>query len=266
MCLAIILLLSAIPTYDTCNFAEDDAASQALSRGKEAWKKGDFEEAISQFTACIRLDPKNTDALFSRGMVYMNRPGEYEKAVADFSDVIRLDSKCVKAFLARGMVHARMRKHEKAVTDVSEIIRLDPMHAGAFQNRGDANYDRGSYSLAIADYKEVIRLKPKSPWGYYGLAFVMATCPEAKHRDGSEAIKYAMEACKLTSWKERLCLSILAAAKAEAGQFEEAVMWQQKAIELLSGESIPEIRENEERRLESYRLQKPIRLRSTLER
>ena len=42
----------------------------------------------------------------------------------------------------------------------------------------------------------------------------------------------ATKACKLTGWKNPNYLATLAAAFAEAGNFDDAVKWEEKAIEL----------------------------------
>lgn len=56
--------------------------------------------------------------------------------------------------------------------------------------------------------------------------------------DANKAIEAATKACELTFWKNPAYLGALAAAYAETGNFPEAVMWQEKSLEI--ADSIPE--------------------------
>ncbi len=84
----------------------------------------------------------------------------------------------------------------------------------------------------------------------------MATHPEAKFRDGKGAVALATRACELTKWKDPRFLDTLAAAKAEAGDFDAAVSSQKRAIELLTGERQ---KANYRSRLALYQGKKPYR-------
>lgn len=66
----------------------------------------------------------------------------------------------------------------------------------------------------------------------------------------------ATRACELTKWTSPLALSTLAAAHAEAGAFDEAVMWQTKAVEAAAPDSDPTVAQS---RLELYQAGKPYR-------
>ena len=65
---------------------------------------------------------------------------------------------------------------------------------------------------------------------YNNLAWLLATAPKSKLRDGQKAVVYATRACDLTSWKEPYSLGTLAASYAETGNFAEAIKWESKCI------------------------------------
>ncbi len=87
------------------------------------------------------------------------------------------------------------------------------------------------------------------------LAWLLATSPDEKLRNGKRAIELATEGCKVTEYKQAHLLSTLAAGYAETGDFKTAIEWSKKSVEL-AGE---DIKENLTKELESYEAGKPWR-------
>jgi tetratricopeptide (TPR) repeat protein len=115
---------------------------------------------------------------------------------------------------------------------------------------------KGNYDKAISNYDAAIRLDPeKYVDAYNNLAWIFATCSDKQYRDGKRAVDCATKACELTDWKENVWFDTLAAAYAEAGDFDKAVEWQQKAIDLADERSKDKLRS----RLDLYKAGKPYR-------
>jgi tetratricopeptide (TPR) repeat protein len=125
----------------------------------------------------------------------------------------------------------------------------------------------GQFAEAINDYERAIALdtpllaempqKVSSALleSLNGLAWIRATCPNDALREGRRAVEYATRACELTAWSDRGTFDTLAAAYAEAGNFESAVKWQLKAREQASQEETVDF----QARLELYRARTPYR-------
>src|SRR6185295_19613766 len=106
---------------------------------------------------------------------------------------------------------------------------------------GNARYLLKDYEKALTDFTEAIRLDPNDPVAYNSRAVLRASCPDEKYRDGTKAIADATKACELTDWKDAETLDTLAAAHAEAGDFEIAIEISQQAIDLADDDAKPDL-------------------------
>ena len=91
---------------------------------------------------------------------------------------------------------------------------------------------RGDRKEAAVEFPKALELMQKDAADCNEVAWTLATSPNANQRYGTIAVEFATRACELTGWKEVDYMDTLAAAHAEAGDFDSAVRRQTEAISL----------------------------------
>lgn len=141
-----------------------------------------------------------------------------------------------------------------AITYLNQLLTLDSEHAEALTLRGSLYQQSGDYAKAVADYNKAIPLDARSARAARALAWLLATCQNGAIRDGTRAVQVAKIALMRghDDWHN---LDALAAASAEAGDFEQAIKYQTLLLQNPPPEKVAELQQ----RLESYEAGKPWR-------
>ena len=192
---------------------------------------GRLNDAIAQYQEALRLKPNYSEAHSNLGNAWSNLPGRLDDAIAQYDEALRLQPGFAHAYSNRAVAHLKKGDFTRALADCNEALRLNPGFADATCNRADTYAGKGDYDHAIADYNEAIRLNPDFANAYNNLAWLLAACSEDRIRDGRRAEDYARKGCDLTEWKKPDFIDTLAVASAEAGDFGEAIRWENRYLE-----------------------------------
>ena len=210
--------------------------------------KKEYDKAIDAFSKALFHEPNYTAAYVGRASVYSAKL-EHDKAIAELDQVARLNPNNPVNFVNRGKILTDKKDYDKAIADFTEAIRIAPRFDHAYLARAIAWTGKKDYDKMHADCEEALKLNPRNALAYNQRAWVWATCPIEKYRDGKRAVEAAKQAVAIG--KEAGMMDTLAAAYAESGDFEQAIIWQYRALQ------DPEFRKDNEtgalRRLELYR-------------
>ena len=134
------------------------------------------------------------------------------------------------ANLARASI-AR-RRFDQAILECERALHLSPNMAEAHYYLGIALVATKRNTEGLAHWREVLRTTPDNPKVLSDAAWVLADLARHAIRNGKEALEMAEHAVQLTSGSDPMALARLAAAYAETGQFDKAIDFDQRAIQL----------------------------------
>jgi tetratricopeptide (TPR) repeat protein/serine/threonine protein kinase len=177
--------------------------------------KTDRAGALTAFRKAVELDPLDVQAHYLLGLTLLHAPGKRSKAeleeaaAAAYSQVIKLQPDNSNYWFYRGLAYEKLGQLGKARDDFSRAILLHPilLHQGkldALLGRARVCAELGQWEAAIADYETLMKVTGRGPiypaQAHNNLAWLLATCPDAKYRDPARAIQLARKAIEL--WPE----------------------------------------------------------------
>ena len=125
-------------------------ATEAYRKGCEYSKNGNYDQAISEYTKAIKINPNYESAYGNRGGSYANR-GDLPNAISDYTKAIELNPNDVMNYYNRGTVYKDKGDLAQAVSDFTKAIEIDPNYFEAYNNRVIVYRRLKEYDKAWAD-------------------------------------------------------------------------------------------------------------------
>ena len=144
----------------------------------------------------IQIRPNFAKAYYDRGKAWAKKR-QNAKAIADYTKAVELNPKYTYAYGSRANTWRRMGQYEKAIADYTKVIELKPSQKGlafSYLYRGRCWLQKSLYGNALADMLKSVEVNPKYAKAHNSIAWLYATCPEERFRDGKKAVKHAQMA------------------------------------------------------------------------
>jgi protein O-mannosyl-transferase len=219
---------------------------------------GDFEGALAHCNQVIAADPLAYGAYTCRGRI-LSAQGKSDEAILSYLEALRVNASNYETLYHLGMEYLKQGKTEGAIPAFRKAQELDPTNPLAHVLLAAALDMAHRTGDAVPEYREALRLRPDWPEALNNLAWILATHPDEKLRNGAEAVALASRACERTGGQQAVFVGTLAAAHAEAGQFDKAVEIAQKACDLAAARGDLELVKRNQDLLELFRNHKPYR-------
>ncbi|MBM4022762.1 MAG: tetratricopeptide repeat protein [Planctomycetes bacterium] len=252
----------ALEDIDRAIDLEPGNPAALLLRARINQQVGDSDAALADIESILADRPDMAGALELRGLMAAERE-DYAAAIQDFRRLAARDPDDPAILGQLGMLYLAAKQPRESIRRFTRALELDPENFPCRRGRSDAAISIGDHPAALADLEKVLTLKPDDSSVLNNLAWLLATSPDDDVRDGKRAIELATKACEETDWEEAHIISTLAAAHAEAGDFENARTVSRRAVN--KGSDKDEVTAQLAAELASYEAGKPWRERQTCE-
>jgi Flp pilus assembly protein TadD len=193
--------------------------------------QGNAEEAVASFREAIRCDPSLAIARqgLVRELIQQNKLGEAAEGLTAW---LRLAPDNWEVADTLGGILTRMGKPGEALSHLNNAARINPTNALVRCHLAMALDQLGRTREGISQYREALKIEPQMVEALNNLAWILAANPNPEVRDGSEAVRLAEQACRLTGYRIPALVGTLGAAYGETGRFEEAARMADQAAAL----------------------------------
>jgi tetratricopeptide (TPR) repeat protein len=226
--------------------------------GYAATLLGRVEESLPYFRRAVEIEPNRVEPHHNLGKTLLLL-GRFEEAEKQLRRALEIDSRYVPAHSDLGNLLLQTGRANESLATLQQALQLDPNYRLAHYNIANTLFHLGRVDEAVSHLQKALAMEPSNPEGQKNVAWVLATSPEARIRDGAKAVLLAERANELTQGKDPLIVATLAAAYAEAGRFPDAIQTAGKALQLATDSGLVSLALAIRGHLELYRSGQPLR-------
>ncbi len=212
--------------------------------GTSLMDRGQLDDALSYFQKALAVRSRSEHSHYNLSLALIHdsvgnvlaRKGRADEAIAHFRQAIEFRPDYPDAHYNLGTVLFRSRDLDGAIAEWRITLSLHPNDPGTNANLGNALVQKGLLWEAATHYEVALRSEPDSPVALNNLAWLLSAGPDDSLRNGAVAVELARNLNRVSKQNNPFFIRTLAAAYAEAGQFDVAIETAQGASELANAQ------------------------------
>ena len=199
-----------------------------LNLGTALFLAGDRPRAQAAFQRAIAIAPDLPKPHFTLGLV-AESDGRDREAIAHFQTAVRLDPNYLEARASLADALRRTGQVDASLPHYLKVLALNPAVSQARFGYAMGLVRLGRFREARDSLQEAGRLYPDQAGFTHALARLLAAAPDDSVRRGDDAVRLTDQL--LAANRSWTLLETRAMAAAEVGRFDDAVRWQESAID-----------------------------------
>jgi tetratricopeptide (TPR) repeat protein len=230
-------------------------------------ERGQFDDALLYFerALAVRSSSEHRHYRLSLALIHDNvgevlaHKGRLDDAAGSFRQAIELRPDFPDAHYNLGVLLFQKGDYHGAIAQFRTALAIQPSDPGTNAMLANVLVQKGLLREAAEHYQKTLESEPESQLALNNLAWLLAAGPDDSLRDGRRAIELAVKLNRVTQQNNPFYIRTLAAAYAEAGQFENAVETGQRASGLAHVQGQHALAAQIQEETDLYRQRRPLR-------
>jgi tetratricopeptide (TPR) repeat protein len=252
-------------THTLAVTTDNDVALTNL--GTLLMERGQLDDALSYFQSALAVRSRSEHRHYNLSLALIHdstgnvlaRKGRLNDAIAHFRQAIELRPDFPDAHYNLGTALFQKGDLDGAIAQWRTTLSIHPYDSGAHTSLGNALVQKGLLREAADHYERALQSDPDSILPLNNLAWVMSTGPDDSLRNNEIAVQLATKANQLSKESNPVFIRTLAAAYAQAGQFEKAIETARRASEQANAQGAHDLAVQIREDVDLYQRRTPFR-------
>ena len=219
--------------------------------------QGRFDESLAVYRQAEKLESGRYQLHNNLGNV-LDKLGRPDESLAEYREASRLRPGDAFLHNSVGIELATLGKYDEALQELDEAGRLDPHYPWSHMERAKIFFKLGRDGEAQAELRAAVGIDPDDYQILASTAHYLAANENPAARDGKMAISLAAKANELSGNTQPMVFDVLGMALAESGDFTNAQVCAQNALDLATAAGLKNT-DQIRQRLDLYQTHQPWR-------
>lgn len=197
---------------------------------------GRADEAAAQFRKALEIKPDYAGAHYNLANYFLQK-GRAAEAAEEYKKALEIDPAYLPACINLGALYLQMGRNDESMAYLQRALEKEANNADAHNNLGNTLLRLGRNHEALAHFEAAVQNDASNISAANNAAWLLATSPDPRLRNGGRALLLAETADRLTP-NNAVIIGTLAAALAESARFDEAIAAAERALQATSNAAL----------------------------